>query len=225
MIEDHLSPKKNVIMERFRFNSRNRKEGESVKEYIVELKKLVRDCQYGDKLSEMMRDRLVCGIGDVTIQRKMLMKEDLTYEDAVKIAFGTELTTKQAGEMSTSAAGGQRTQHWTTTSTVDAFPTATSTPLLFNKPRFEISVQPLGTTLCTGIISAQRCPTVPSTQNVLHQPTKRQDRGSVFTIHTACCITHATLQRMSPPMHAPRSAQPLHRSLSPSSTRVFARRE
>ena len=33
MIEDHLSPKKNVIMERFRFNSRNRKEGESVKEY------------------------------------------------------------------------------------------------------------------------------------------------------------------------------------------------
>ena len=86
---------------------------------------------------------------------------------------------------------------------MDAFPTATSTPLLFNKPRFEISVQPLGTTLCTGITSAQRCPTVPSTQNVLHQPTKRQDRGSVFTIHTACCITHATLQRMSPPMHAP----------------------
>ena len=106
MIEDHLSPKKNVIMERFRFNSRNRKEGESVKEYIVELKKLVRDCKYGDKLNEMIRDRLVCGIGDVTIQRKMLMKEDLTYDDAVKIAVGTELTTKQAGEMSTSAAGG-----------------------------------------------------------------------------------------------------------------------
>ena len=86
----------------------------------------------------------------------------------------------------TSSAGGQRTQHWTTTSTVDAFPTATSTPLLFNKPRFEISVQPLGT-LCTGIISAQRCPTVPSTQMYCTNPPKDRtgDLSSQFTPHAA----------------------------------------
>ena len=77
LVEEHLSPKKNVIVERFRFNSRNRKEGESVAEYIVELKRLARNCKFEDKLNDMLRDRIVCGIGDTAMQRKMLMKEDL----------------------------------------------------------------------------------------------------------------------------------------------------
>ena len=65
----------------------------------VELKRLARNCKFEDKLNDMLRDRIVCGIGDTAMQRKMLMKEDLKYEDAVKIAVGSETSMKQAGEM------------------------------------------------------------------------------------------------------------------------------
>lgn len=40
-------------------------------EYVAVLRKLAQDCNYGDKLSEMLCDRLVCGIGDDRRQLKL----------------------------------------------------------------------------------------------------------------------------------------------------------
>ena len=53
-----------MIVERFRFNSRFRHEGETAAQYLAELRNLVRYCEYGQNLDEMLRDRLVCGIND-----------------------------------------------------------------------------------------------------------------------------------------------------------------
>ena len=35
----------------------------------IALRKIASDCQYGDRLTEMLRDRVVCGIGEEKIQR------------------------------------------------------------------------------------------------------------------------------------------------------------
>ena len=67
-------------MQRFKFNSRQRKLEETVVEYIAVLRKLALDCNYGDKLSEMLRDRLVCGIGDDRIQRRLFSEPDLSFK-------------------------------------------------------------------------------------------------------------------------------------------------
>jgi len=40
--------------------------------YIAELRKLSNDCDYGESLNEMLRDRLVCGVKDKHIQRRLL---------------------------------------------------------------------------------------------------------------------------------------------------------
>lgn len=54
LLKDHSNPKPSEIVQRFKFNSRARK--------VVALqRKLAQDCNYGDKLSEMLHDRLVCG--------------------------------------------------------------------------------------------------------------------------------------------------------------------
>ena len=63
-MKNHLQPRPSLIVERFTFHSRNRKDGESVAAYVAELRKLTEHCGFGDTLNDMLRDRLVCGIND-----------------------------------------------------------------------------------------------------------------------------------------------------------------
>ena len=69
LFKEHFNPKPNEIVQRFKLFSRARKSGETVLEYVATLRKIASDCQYGDRLTEMLRDRVVCGIGEEKIQR------------------------------------------------------------------------------------------------------------------------------------------------------------
>ncbi|KAI7796507.1 hypothetical protein IRJ41_023564, partial [Triplophysa rosa] len=59
-------------------------------------RKLAHDCNYGERLTEMLRDRLVCGINEDRIQRRLLVETDLTFEKALKIAQAMETANKDA---------------------------------------------------------------------------------------------------------------------------------
>ena len=74
-LTSHLAPKKIVIAERFRFHKREQKEGESVKEYLAALQKLAEHCDFAKGLADALRDRVVCGIRDEALQRRLLAKE------------------------------------------------------------------------------------------------------------------------------------------------------
>lgn len=63
-------------------------------EYVAVLRKLAQDCNYGEKLAEMLRDRLVCGIGDDWIQRRLLSEPDLTFDRVLKLAQAIEMASK-----------------------------------------------------------------------------------------------------------------------------------
>ena len=91
----HYSPEPSVIVERYKFYSRQRKPGESVATYISELRRLAKSCKFDGNLSEMLRDRLVCGIGDGSIQRRLLQQKDLTLDTATELALQTEAATKK----------------------------------------------------------------------------------------------------------------------------------
>ena len=43
LVKQHLHPKPSCIVQRFRFNSRSRKEGESVAEFVADLRRLSTD--------------------------------------------------------------------------------------------------------------------------------------------------------------------------------------
>ena len=81
-------------MERDKFHSRNRKEDEGVAAYVAELRKLTEHCNLGESLPEMLRDRLVCGINNKKIQRRLLAERELTLKKAEEIALGEELAAK-----------------------------------------------------------------------------------------------------------------------------------
>ena len=88
-------PIRNSIIERFKFNQRCRQPHESINGYIANLRELAEYCHYGATLNDMLRDRLVCGVGNQDIQAALLAKGDaLTLDEALKIANAKELSKK-----------------------------------------------------------------------------------------------------------------------------------
>ena len=68
----HLKPKPLIIIvERFKFYKRVQHEDEKVAEYIVSLKQLSTQCDFGTFLNDALRDQLVCGLRQEAIQRKL----------------------------------------------------------------------------------------------------------------------------------------------------------
>ena len=64
----HQNPKPSVIMERYRFNKRDRESCESIAQYVAALRK---QCKYDETLTDMIRERLVCDIRDDRIQQRI----------------------------------------------------------------------------------------------------------------------------------------------------------
>ena len=68
--------------------------GESVADYVAELKRLATCCEFGDHLEETLRDQLVCGMHNQGILKRLLAEPDLTYAKAVEVASGMEVAEK-----------------------------------------------------------------------------------------------------------------------------------
>ena len=96
IVQKHHDPKPSVIVQRYRFNTRHRHVGESVSTYVAELRHLSNHCDFGPSLQQMLRDRLVCGIEDPKIQRRLLAEPDLTFDKAFELALASESADKNA---------------------------------------------------------------------------------------------------------------------------------
>lgn len=97
-----------VIAERFHFHRRTQSGEESVTEYVVELKKLARNCNFGQHLEEALRDRLVCGMRSQGVQRRLLAEPDLTLDKALEIALAMEAAEKNMHQLNNSELTVQR---------------------------------------------------------------------------------------------------------------------
>ena len=120
-LNSHYTPQKNAIVERYRFNTCNHKTGQSVTNYIAELKELARFCDFDVTaegvnltpqlvLEENLRDRFVCGLGESRTQRRLLSETKLTYKSAVDIANAMELADEGASHLSGGKATSQVNQ-------------------------------------------------------------------------------------------------------------------
>lgn len=99
MLQSHYNPKPSEIIQRFKFHFRTRAVNETVTEYVAVLQELAQHCNYGDKLKEILRDRLVCGIADDHIQRRLLAEPELTFEKALKLAQAIESANKDIRDL------------------------------------------------------------------------------------------------------------------------------
>ena len=86
ILREHFSLKPLEVGLRFKFNSYIRKPGESVATFVAKLRALSEDCDFGHSLEVMIRDRLVFGINNKTIQKRLLAEPKLNYKRAVELA-------------------------------------------------------------------------------------------------------------------------------------------
>ena len=101
LLKDHFNPKPSVIVQRFWFNTHYRKTGESAATFVAELRRLTEFCEFGPNLSEMLRDRLVCGIGDSRIQKRLLAEPNLTLDKALELALAQKSAEQNAAQLQT----------------------------------------------------------------------------------------------------------------------------
>ena len=95
VVKDYCEPKPSSIMQRYKFNTRIRKPGETIAQYVAALRELAEHCNCGASLPVMLRDRLVCGVEHAGITKKLLAeKEGLTYAKAYETALSIEAAEK-----------------------------------------------------------------------------------------------------------------------------------
>ena len=76
-----------------------RKQGESIGEFVAQLRKLSEHYRFGESFPDMLRDRLVCGCNDYRLQCKLLAEESLTFDKALKIAKAVETAERDSQGM------------------------------------------------------------------------------------------------------------------------------
>ncbi|KAL4721055.1 hypothetical protein ACJJTC_007008 [Scirpophaga incertulas] len=84
ILKQHFAPRSNVIAQRFKFYKADQEPSETIRDYVIKIKELANTCGFqGDTLKEALRDRLVCGLHNENIQRKILSEAELLSFDAV----------------------------------------------------------------------------------------------------------------------------------------------
>lgn len=97
--ETFCKPKTNELYERYMFNKRDQKEGESFDTFLMDIKRLARTCEYKDNEEMMLRDRIVFGIYNSKLRTKLLETQNLTYTTAVEKCRADEATHGYAKDM------------------------------------------------------------------------------------------------------------------------------
>ena len=87
----HLCPPLSEIAQCYKFNFRIWQDGEPVAVYVSKLRALAQYCNFGETLDSevILRDRIVCGINDQQMQKKLLAEKALSFDRAMEIALAS----------------------------------------------------------------------------------------------------------------------------------------
>ena len=95
-VKQHYVPKPSEIIQRYKFYTCNRQPSESIADYVARLRALTEYCEFGGTLDSMLRDRLVCGVNNEQLQRRLLAEPRLTFERALELSRTFESATEDA---------------------------------------------------------------------------------------------------------------------------------
>ena len=94
--EDYANPRKNTVFERYKFWECKQQEGETIDQFIIELKTRAKSCEFGEQTESMIRDRLVFGVSDTRLKERLLRESsELTLEGAASLCRAAEESKRQ----------------------------------------------------------------------------------------------------------------------------------
>ncbi|XP_037929719.1 uncharacterized protein K02A2.6-like [Teleopsis dalmanni] len=99
-LKAHFAPTKNIIFECYQFFKRDQHTGETIADYIVELKQLARECDFGEFLDKALLIKFVCGLNNCSIQNRLLNEVNLkSFERACELALSSDMTNNSIEQM------------------------------------------------------------------------------------------------------------------------------
>ena len=94
--DEFFDVRRNVILERAKFNRLNQRVGESAEQYITALYSLVETCEYpADLVDEMLRNRPVVGMRHIALAERLQLDSELTLEKTKKAMRQKEAVKEQ----------------------------------------------------------------------------------------------------------------------------------
>ncbi|XP_077511870.1 uncharacterized protein LOC144122168 [Amblyomma americanum] len=99
-LNSYYDPKRHEIAESYKFFTRCQQEGEAVRAFLVEIRRIADGCNFGSALDRMLRDRIVCGVRSTNLRKQLLAKKDLTLEEAEALAIAAETAENDANDIS-----------------------------------------------------------------------------------------------------------------------------
>ena len=70
--KEYCDPRKNEVFERYNFWQRDQHEGETIDQWVNDLRILLGSCEYRDKKEKNFRDRIVFGVVDTCVKERLL---------------------------------------------------------------------------------------------------------------------------------------------------------
>ena len=93
--EAYSVPQRNITWERHVFNTCSQHDGETINQYVTDLKTKAQTCEFKDLKDSLIRDQIVCGIHSNKMCSRLFREPDLTLQKAVDICRANETTTSQ----------------------------------------------------------------------------------------------------------------------------------
>ena len=100
--EMHYIGKPNIIYSWYKFNNSSQEQTESIDTYMTALWALTETYEFGTFKEHLIRDRIVCGVRENAVRRKLLQESGPTPSKCVDICPAAEATSAQLKEMALS---------------------------------------------------------------------------------------------------------------------------
>jgi len=93
------------IADRYRFHSAVQQQGQSIADFVRELKKLAGTCEFtNEQLNDNLRDCFICGLRSQHVKQKLLSR-NFTFQEAVNEAIAQEAARKEVKDIADSHGG------------------------------------------------------------------------------------------------------------------------
>ncbi|KAJ8029616.1 hypothetical protein HOLleu_29056 [Holothuria leucospilota] len=109
---DPFTPKKNVTYERHVFNTRVQHQGESVDQFVTDLKTKAKTCEFGGLCDRLIKDRIVVGVTDEQVRARLLRERDLSLQKAIDICHAAETSKHHLGGLNATGHTQQMPVSW-----------------------------------------------------------------------------------------------------------------
>lgn len=98
-LDGYVKPKTNIVFSRYLFLTRSQEDGEDFETFLLALKKLAENCEFGQLKTSLIRDRIIIGIVNQHLRERLLGEEN-DYNKVVKLCRAVEKGKQRATEIS-----------------------------------------------------------------------------------------------------------------------------